>query len=274
MNATYWSRPSRWICSVTADGEEEFFETLEYDNQDRVIARYRYASSANDPDNLRAKSTTEYDARGRVFRSTVFAVDPEEDDIGPGLATKTWYDARGQVLKTAGPSGAFRKQTYDGAGRVKASFVSYDTDASESVYAAAATVTGDIVVSQSEFTRDDSGNLLLETRWERKSTATGADALTTSSAVRYYQAFWYDALNRLTATADYGTNGGSNLTRPSSPPSPSDTVLVETMVYDADGRLAKATSPGGKDATLTRSRPTKTPLALPRSSTHVDCPSK
>src|SRR5690606_26735789 len=52
---------------VTTDGEEAFFEKLDYDNLDRVTARYRYASSES-AGNLRAKSTTDYDVRGRVFR--------------------------------------------------------------------------------------------------------------------------------------------------------------------------------------------------------------
>ena len=60
-----------------------------------------------------------------------------------------------------------------------------------------------------------------------------------------YQAQWADALGRTIASADYGTNGGSVLSRPATIPARSDTVLVTTTVYDATGLVESTTDPAG-----------------------------
>ena len=54
---------------TTADGEEQFFEKLDYDNQDRVTARYRYQASESSS-NLRSKEETKYDSRGEVYEDS------------------------------------------------------------------------------------------------------------------------------------------------------------------------------------------------------------
>jgi hypothetical protein len=46
---------------------------------------------------------------------------------------------------------------------------------------------------------------------------------------------YYDALDRLTATADVGTNGGSAWTRPDDLPDRSDTALVTSTAQNAAG---------------------------------------
>src|SRR5437667_2308846 len=58
-------------------------------------------------------------------------------------------------------------------------------------------------------------------------------------------ASYYDLANRMTATVNVGTNGGSAYTRPASPPSPSDTVLVTSLAYTAAGFLDSTTDPRG-----------------------------
>lgn len=61
-----------------------------------------------------------------------------------------------------------------------------------------------------------------------------------------YAAFWYDGINRQIASADYGTNGGSALTRPSVTPARSDDVLVTTNEYsDSSGDPIANTDPMG-----------------------------
>ncbi|MBM4094901.1 MAG: hypothetical protein FJ276_36650 [Planctomycetes bacterium] len=64
-----------------------------------------------------------------------------------------------------------------------------------------------------------------------KHTASGTGPLSTSTARVTYTASWFDGANRQTDTANYGTNGGSSFSRPSSPPSRSDTVLVTSTEY-------------------------------------------
>ena len=60
-----------------------------------------------------------------------------------------------------------------------------------------------------------------------------------------YTAAWHDPLGRAIATADYGTNGGTSLSRPSTVPARSDTVLVTSMTYNSAGQLSTTTNPGG-----------------------------
>jgi YD repeat-containing protein len=97
-------------------------------------------------------------------------------------------------------------------------------------------------------TYDSFGNVLVSTQIERLSTATATGALTTSTG-RYQQtAAWYDGAGRTIATADYGTNGGTILTRPATVPARSDVVLVTETKYDtATGRAFRTIDPAAKD---------------------------
>ena len=63
-----------------------------------------------------------------------------------------------------------------------------------------------------------------------------------------YTASWFDGASRQTATANYGTNGGSAFSRPSSPPARSDTVLVTSTEYNTAGQAYKSTDPAGKES--------------------------
>jgi hypothetical protein len=88
-------------------------------------------------------------------------------------------------------------------------YLAYDTD--ETAYGDADDVTGDTVVEQSVVAYDASGNVIQTTAYAVKHTEGGTGELTTSSARVTYTASWYDGANRQTATANYGTNGGSCL---------------------------------------------------------------
>jgi YD repeat-containing protein len=62
-----------------------------------------------------------------------------------------------------------------------------------------------------------------------------------------YIASYPDALGRVQASADYGTNGGIPLVRSATIPARSDTVLVSSSQFDTDsGDLAATTDPAGK----------------------------
>ena len=60
-------------------------------------------------------------------------------------------------------------------------------------------------------------------------------------------ALWYDGADRETDRADYGTNGGSAFSRPSSAPARSDTVLVTTTEYNTAGLAYKTTDPAARE---------------------------
>jgi RHS repeat-associated protein len=128
---------------------------------------------------------------------------------------------------------------------------SYLTDGGgDSSYTDADDVTSDAVLSQTEWTFDDNGNAELVTVRERfhDETATGALG-TPSTGVKArvsYSASYFDKADRLVASVDVGTNGGSAYTRPGSVPSRSDTVLVTDYGYNAAGWVSDVTDPMGR----------------------------
>src|SRR5262249_39970132 len=93
------------------------------------------------------------------------------------------------------------------------------------------------------------GNAILVTNRQRfhDETATGAlgNPTTSPKARVNSQAMYYDAANRLIASVDVGTNGGTAYTRPSSVPTPSDTVLVTSTAYNGAGWVDTTTDPKG-----------------------------
>jgi YD repeat-containing protein len=152
----------------------------ELDNLGQVTASEQYdgdnvsivdANSDGVPDKpssslLRARGTSEYDEQGRVFASHVFSVDPSTGSVSTdSLTTDTFYDHRGQVIKTESPGGLVQKQQYDGAGRVVKSFTS--DGGGDSGWSDADDVTGDKVLEQTETTYDANGNPILVTTRQR-----------------------------------------------------------------------------------------------------------
>jgi RHS repeat-associated protein len=233
----------------------------EFDNLNQAIAQEQYDGDgltvSIGPDGvpvkppatvLRARSTTEYDDQGRVFRTHVYSVDQTNGTVSTtSLTTNTWYDHRGNIIKTAAPGGLVTKMQYDGAGRV---VTSYTTDgAGDTSWADASRVANNHVLSQTETTYDNNGNVILGVTRDRfhDESATGAlNNPTTSPRARVsFVASYYDKANRLTATVDVGTNGGTAYTRPANPPARSDIVLVTSQTYDDHGWVLDVTDPRG-----------------------------
>ncbi len=137
------------------------------------------------------------------------------------------------------------KSVFDGAGRTTKS---YTTDGGgDTTWADAGNVTGDAVLHMVINQYDADSNVILGTTKDRfhDETATGklGDPNTAPKARVSYVASWYDLGNRLTDTADVGTNGGTAYTRPSSPPARSDTVLVVSTAYNDAGWVDSTTDP-------------------------------
>lgn len=239
---------------------------LDQDNLGQIVTREQYdgdgvsittdSNSDGVPDRpssslLRAQSKAEYDAQGRVFVAHTFAVDPAWGTVSTdSLDTKTWFDHRGQVVKTSAPGGVVTKLAYDGAGRIT---TRYTTDGGgDTTWADALTVTGDAVLEQVTQGYDAVGNVIMATTRQRFHDASGTGALgTPSSGVHArvsYVAAYYDKANRLTHAVDVGTNGASAYTRPSTPPSRSATTLVTSYDYGLHGQVAILTDPAGREA--------------------------
>ncbi len=233
---------------VTTDGEVDDFQKLYYDNLDRVVKSERYDTTSGG--NLIARSETKFDPRGQVYQTIRYGVDPGTGTVGNSLTDNTWFSPTGQKLKVL-PAGSdlFTKAVYDSLGRMTTRYVGYDT--AETSYSDAGSVTDDVIMEQSETSYDAARNVLQTTSRQRYHNAPASqlgalgDPSTTPKARVTYAAQWPDALGRTVAAADYGTNGGSALSRPGTIPSRSDTVLVTSTVYDAAGNPQSTTDPAG-----------------------------
>ena len=164
------------------------------------------------------------------------------------LTTNDYYDHRGDLIAESAPGGLWTKSQFDGAGR---DVMDSTTDGAGGVtWAEAGSVTSDTVLEQTQTAYDADGNAIETIDSQRFDNATGSGALgTPTSGVGrvYYAASYYDNADRLTATVDVGTNGGTAWTRPSTPPTPSATALVTTYGYNAAGWVQDVTDPLGLD---------------------------
>jgi RHS repeat-associated protein len=229
------------------DGEVDFYEQICYDNLDRPIRTDRRNITASG--NLVARSTTSYDDLGHAYQGVRSAVDPTTGLVGIGLIENAWYDAGGNTLKRQ-PAGSntFFKSVYDSAGRLTAQYTGYNLTDSSS--ANASSVATDTILEQVETTYDAASNVIQVTTRQRYHIATGAGAIGSPSSAQpqarvSYAATWPDALGRAVATADYGTNGGSPLSRPQTIPNSLATVLVTLTTFDSAGNVQTTTDPMG-----------------------------
>ncbi|HAK95450.1 MAG TPA: hypothetical protein DCM87_10695 [Planctomycetes bacterium] len=208
---------------------------FEFDNQGRETLAERFVTDTSAA-NLRGKTATVYDERGRKCRTVEYGVDQGTGAVQANtLTTGVWYDPAGNVLKVKRPDGTFRKSSYDGVNRVAAEYLSYQISEADTDYAGAGNVTGDTVVEQTERGYDAAANLIKVVTYLRNHDATATGALTASVARREYRWFWHDALGRIKTEGFYGTNGGVEMTvRPAEPSSTGATVLVRTHAYSSD----------------------------------------
>jgi len=232
---------------ITNQGEINFFEQLSYDNLDNTVQVDRYNTTA--AGNLIDRKVTQFDDMGQVYQKTRYAVDPATGTVGNGLTDNTWRDASGNVIKSF-PAGSqlFTKTAYDSLSRAVIEYAAFGPD---STYADASSVANNTVMAQTETTFDESNTAIQTTNRQRYHNApasqTGAlqDPDTTPNARVTYLALYPDPIGRLVNAADYGTNGGTALVRPSTAPARSTLILVNTTGYDSAGNVSAATDPAG-----------------------------
>ncbi|HLJ96611.1 MAG TPA: IPT/TIG domain-containing protein, partial [Gemmataceae bacterium] len=201
---------------------------------------------------LRGQTAVAYDDQGRVYQKMVFAVDPATGAVSStALTTNSYYDQRGNRLAESDPGGLWTKNQYDGAGRL--TIESRSDGGSGTRWIDAASVAGDIVLEQTETVYDGNNNVVETISRQRFDQTTGLGELgdpqsTAAPRARVYSTgSYYDAADRLTATVNVGTNGGTAWVRPSSVPARSDTVLVTSYTYTAAGWAQDAIDPRGLD---------------------------
>lgn len=237
-----------------------------YDNLSQVITRSQYDgdgvaidldTDANgipdapaDPANRRRFSRSFYDNQGRQFRSQDYLVDQITGAVyDVKLQNDSWFDKRGNTIQTTVPNGPAGQYRTDGAGRLIQSFTLGNVPSG--TWSDANSLSNSVVLEQQESSYDANSNQIQSTTRQRfhdaSPTATGALG-TASSGIRARvstSTAYYDAADRLTASVDVGTNGGSAYSRPATPPAPSDVALVSSYSYDSAGRLKDLTDPRG-----------------------------
>jgi YD repeat-containing protein len=226
----YSSDNTHPVSFTTYDNLGEQLASTSYDGDEQDI----YASGdslgfAGDPpdDSLRrAYSESSFDELGRAIESRTYSVDPASGDLSTYfLYSDTWFDDRGNLIKTLSPGGLVSKTLYDSLGRASKN---YSTDGggdpapgASGNWAAADDVSGDKVLEQSAYTYDANGNVILTTTRQRFHDATDTGELGdpssssgTAKARVYYSAAYYDAGDRIAESVDFGTFGGSAYGRP------------------------------------------------------------
>ncbi len=253
-----------------------------FDNLGRVIKTAQYSSNSGlsassvptSTTNRVEYSETEYDGRGQVWHTRRHKIDASTGASGDSLDSYSWYDPNGRLIKSRSPGG-LTKTRYDRLGRTTHRWtLAKDNDTLYShVYNGTKTdVTGDIVLEESQTTYENSsGNVLMQATISRFHDDLGAGTTGeldqndsgdtdrmkyTAADVKgriQITASWYDALDRVTATASLGTNGSGNVSTYDragvgavSAPSPSDTELVTSYTYNDDGTVLDVTDPRGK----------------------------
>jgi len=219
-----------------------------FDNLSRLTETQRYTASGG---TLIAQNGTNFDDRNRPYQQLVYAVDPSSGTVGNALIGNSWYDESGNLLQQIKPGDGqvFTKSTYNGVGWVTASYRGYNPSGTS--YSQAGTLTNDVILEQTQNTFDEVGNTVSQASFQRLNDApssgsgsTGALSYGTQPKARVsYTANWFDGVDRSIATANYGAI--ASFTPPSTPPSSSSTVLVNSAAYNEAGQVSGTTDPMG-----------------------------
>ena len=241
---------------------------LTYDNLNRVTLERNYhrlisgsssssSSSGGSAYTLNGKKVHYYDPRSRRYRTETYGVNPDTGTEGSHLTDNTYYDAGGNVIRSA-PAGsqAFTVNAYDEVSRVIHTYTGYTPPGGSSSSSSSGSfdpgsVSGMIVVEQQDLGYDEAGNTIRTTSRQRFDDATGTGPLgywnsTTQPKARVsYMAFYPDGIGRPLATGNYGTNANLTWTRPAVTPPRGDDILVSSTYYNPAGNAAEETDPMG-----------------------------
>ncbi len=237
------------------------FTLAKYDNMDRMVAVGTYSSAPSasaDPTSLATNrvglSETVYNKAGRVYKATRWDVDATDGSTSNDLVTDYYYDRSGRQVAVDAPSSGVSVTKYDGAGRVVETQTCVDLGAT--IYSSGAfdyTSDNEIVektVNVYEWSSNTEGGPVTIDRYELKS---GQNSYT-GSTLRTQQRVYYDDAGRRIQTTNVGSTAGGltggmggsfsiSAYDGGSPESRSDTNLVTTWTYTADGRLQQVADP-------------------------------
>jgi RHS repeat-associated protein len=232
-----------------------------------------FASSTST--NRLTETSTLYDNLNRVYQTQQYDIAPSSGTGTNYLAQNSFYDRNDRLVASAPAYAAGRETAYDGAGRQYESRTvtalqstpyssgAYQYCAPQPIPTLNSISGGDAgVLELTHQALDANGNVLETDKFEDNhddviGSTPGINLTNTNDYVRHTVFQWYDAANRLTTAADYGsgdTASGAGQwkyatipTRPSSAPTASsNTALVTLYAYTTDsGLLQTVTDPAG-----------------------------
>lgn len=199
---------------------------------------------------LRARTDNFYNSQGLLYKTVDYRVDPTNGTmIVPDhpVDTQFYHDRRGNVVMTAKRGGVAAKQNFDGAGQLRWTAI---VDFGGLTESQARVLDSNQVLEQTLYRRDPNGNPIQITRRERyhDQTLTGELGSPTQGikARISQQANYFDKLNRLTASVDFGAISDPSWGSPATPPSRGADALVTTYEYNhPNGWLTDIIDPKG-----------------------------
>jgi RHS repeat-associated protein len=278
------------VSSSESDGVNRPLTVWAYDNLGETTETQVYSGDGVTPSissgvlnlpsgtssDLQAETVISYDNQGNVYETQEFSVNPTTGAVSStALTTNNYYDPNGSLIATSAPGGLWTKSAYDGAGR---QVIEYQTDGGTGTsYADAGSLSGDIVLSQTQTIYDGDSNVIesiTRDRFNTDSTTSYGALGTPSSGVGarvYYSASYYDLADRLIDSVDVGTNGGSAWTRPTSVSGVPSSALVTSQSYAADAvqTVQLTGGPTGGTFTLTFGGDTTSAIAYNASNATV-----
>ncbi|MEM7314380.1 MAG: hypothetical protein AAF497_14630, partial [Planctomycetota bacterium] len=230
--------------TISNDGTSDFISKNTYDNLNRVTEVTRY-HTAVDPSNRVGLVKYDWDNQNRIFKRETFGVDGLSS--GNAVAAENWFDPNGNTIKRTQPGNeAAVKIVYDGLNRAIKNYLIVNSGGSSDDN----DPTNDTVIEQGATTFDTAGNVILSTNWARFHDATGTGALNGPNdaqpkARRSFAANWPDGIGRIQTSANLGTHGGEDFSRPGVAPKRSDAVLVTTRIFGPTGEEIGSIDPAG-----------------------------
>ena len=231
-----------------------------YDNLDEVTNVTRYydlantvglpnnAPNAGDP--VIGRSGAAYDNLGRQYQSIAY-----NQPGTTAIVSNTWYDGDGDVIMSLpGGTQEFTKTVYDGLGDPVTVYDGYDPTNSSVTYAAASSVSSNVILSQTVSQYDAAGDDIFDTGYDRLPSASdtdtgGLDTLSSSDSRVSYSATWYDGIGRTVATTDFGALSSAPTRSDAAPTSydSSGATQVTLVGYNARGEAAQTFDAAGRE---------------------------
>lgn len=245
----------------------QFDSTLTWSS---VISDGAYAATASSSAR-RTLTKTMYDDLGRPYRSERYKIAAGTGSGSDHFANQTYYDRNGQIVARATDFGAAQETAYDGAGRefqtrtvlllasTKYSSGKFNYRAPAPLPTLSSMSGGDDnVIAMTHSVLDAAGNRTQQHEFEANhdevvATGRGIDLTNNDDYVRSSEFMWYDAADRLTTSADYGSGDSTGAWTYAAVPNPgsapttsSSSELVTLFGYNADtGRQELITDPAG-----------------------------